>query len=111
MTISQPREVLFELSGSTHTSENASKLFHVHPGATKVTLIATFDQAGTLDVDFVDLAGNKSQIGTTATVADAATPLVFDYNPGTIQCRFTPGAQPITGRIEALYSGHAGSSA
>lgn len=109
MAISQPRVTLLEFDGRTTLNEKASALFEPHPAATKVVLVAVFDQSGTLDVDWIDLAGNAHEIvSATATTANTPEFVTFDYNPGTIRARFTPSAQPVTGTIEASYSGHAG---
>lgn len=108
MAISRPRESLLVLSAFGATTERISERFELHPAATQVSFFAVFTQAGTLDIDYIDLDGDAHQIATTAVVANTATVVTLNYNPGAVRARFTASSSPVSGAIEATYAGHGG---
>jgi hypothetical protein len=108
MAISLPRRVIMSLVAATDGADHRSTPFEIHPAATQVSLFALFTQAGTLDVDYIDPASGAQQIATAAVTANTLAAIHLTYNPGTLRARFAPSAGPVSGTIEAMYSGHGG---
>jgi hypothetical protein len=107
VAISNARVPVMALVALGVTVEQQSTTFDLNPSSTQFTVLWDFTQAGTLRVDWVDTAGVAHQIDQQAVTANVADMVTYFGNPGTVRVRFTPSAQPVTGRVEITYSGHA----
>ena len=105
MAIDAPRKQLVSLAAAGTTPRAAS--YEPHPSATRVTLFALFDTAGTLAISRVAADGSQAALGASVSVsANTLSVTNFDYNTGPISITYTPGTGPTTGYVEAQYAGH-----
>ena len=108
MSISPSRKVILNLTAAATGPDYRSEDFDLHPAAINLSFFAIFTQAGTLDIDYLDPAGNAQQIATAVVTANTLATIHLGYNPGSVRARFAPSAGPVTGTVEAMYSGHGG---